>query len=205
LQQYRDYCNNSCVLVHLLGSFEPAYVSTHALHMVNLIKESEENTCVKKSKLYLALGKALVKVAPPPNTRLPILNDVWKVGCNPLFANSLPLLYFFVSVSLYCLIPRRTIPALRCAVLCCAVLRCAVLLCRAQVVSKITDPEEYLEIAEVFVQYLLQNFSDREVNIFLQDVIKHVREGQAYKKLQVCRCWGCCVCWWCDGRRRVVK
>lgn len=130
LQQWRDYCNNSAVLVHLLGSFAPAFVSNHALHMTNLIKECDENAHVKKSKLYLTLGKALVSHAPPKDQRLPILNDIWKV------------------------------------------------------VSKIVDPEEYIEIAEVFVQYLLQNFSDREVNIFLKDVIKHVRESQAYKRLQ---------------------
>jgi hypothetical protein len=44
-----------------------------------------------------------------------------------------------------------------------------------QVVTRIQDPIEYLDIAMVFIQYLLLNFTEREVNIFLADVIKHVK------------------------------
>ena len=47
--------------------------------MTQLIREADENTEVSKSKLYLALGKALVDIAPPEAQRLPILNEVWKV------------------------------------------------------------------------------------------------------------------------------
>lgn len=51
-------------------------------------------------------------------------------------------------------------------------------------VTKIKESAEYMEIAQVFIQYLLVNFSDREVNIFLKDVIKHVRKDNAFKTLQ---------------------
>ena len=127
LQQYKDYCNSSAVLVHILGSFDASFISNHALDMTNIIKLSDEITNVPKSKLYLTLGKALIRHTPPANQRLPILNDVWKV------------------------------------------------------VTKITNPQEYIEIAVVFVQYLLQNFTEREVNIFLKDVIKHLKtEDHSY-------------------------
>jgi len=130
LQQYKDYCNNSAVLVHILASFKPSFISSHALNMTTMIKGADENTAVLKSKLYLTLGKCLISSPPPKNQLLPILNDVWKV------------------------------------------------------VTKITDPDEYIEIAVVFVQYLLINFTEREVNIFLKDVIKHVKKGQAHLRLQ---------------------
>lgn len=130
LEQYRDYCNNSAVLLHILARFKPSHLSNHALNMCTFIKEAEENEHVKKSKLYLTLGQSLIISPPPKNQRLPILNDVWKV------------------------------------------------------VTKIEDPEEYVEIAVVFVQYLLMNFSEREVNIFLKDVIKHLKKDQANLKLQ---------------------
>lgn len=122
MDQYREYFPNSGVLVHLISAFNPQFVSNRALSMSNLIKEAQENEHIPKSKLYLALGKALIVCSPPQDQRLPILNDVWKV------------------------------------------------------VTKIQDPMDYLEIACVFVQYLLINFSEREVNIFLQDVIKHVKQ-----------------------------
>lgn len=130
LEQYRDYCNNSAVLVHILGFFQPSFVSTHALSMCTFVKEAVENSQVKKSKLYLTLGKCLLACPPPKKQQLPILNEVWKV------------------------------------------------------VTKIEDPDEYVEIAQVFVQYLLTYFSTREVNIFLKDVIKHLKKDQAYLQRQ---------------------
>ena len=45
-----------------------------------------------------------------------------------------------------------------------------------KVVTRIQDPAEYLDIAAVFVQFLLINFTEREVNIFLADVVKHVKQ-----------------------------
>jgi hypothetical protein len=106
-------------------------VSNHALDMTAIMKASDEVAAVPRSKLYLALGRALIQHTPPQAQRLPILNDVWKV------------------------------------------------------VTKIEDPAAYIEIAAVFVQYLLLNFSEREVNIFLKDVIKHLKTtDQAYKGCQ---------------------
>jgi len=130
IQQYRDYCNNSIVLLHLLSSFRPQLVSKHALDMVQLIKASDTNSQLPKSRLYLALGKAMMSCPPPEAQRLAILNDVWKA------------------------------------------------------VTKIEDPTEYMEIAEVFIQYILVNFTDRETNIFLKDVIKHVKVDQSHLRLQ---------------------
>eukprot|EP00455_Lapot_gusevi_P016412 TRINITY_DN1845_c0_g1_i12.p1 TRINITY_DN1845_c0_g1~~TRINITY_DN1845_c0_g1_i12.p1 ORF type:complete len:571 (-),score=204.35 TRINITY_DN1845_c0_g1_i12:116-1798(-) len=129
LQQYREYCNNSAVLVHILASFEPRLISAHATHMTQLIREADESL-TPKSRLYYTLGVALVQSPPPREQRLPILNDVWKV------------------------------------------------------VTKLTNPHEYVEIAQIFVEYLLQHFSSREINILLQDVILHVKKEQGYKQVQ---------------------
>lgn len=109
LQQYRDYCGCSAVLFPILSSFDPAFVSQHALDMTAIMKASAEVSGTPRSKLYLALGKALIQHTPPQPQRLPILNDVWKV------------------------------------------------------VTKIEQPTAYVEIAAVFVQYLLLNFTEREV------------------------------------------
>lgn len=49
---------------------------------------------------------------------------------------------------------------------------------------RITASEEYIQVAEVFVQYLIEYFGNREVNIFLNDVVRHVKRGQAYLNLQ---------------------
>ena len=53
-----------------------------------------------------------------------------------------------------------------------------------KVVTKIQNPLEYCEVASVFVEYLLKHFTEREANIFLKDLIKHVRQEAAYKNLQ---------------------
>jgi hypothetical protein len=123
IEQYKQYFPNTMVLLYILQAFNPRVISLNALMLVELIKSSETNEKVPASKLYLALGRALVASTPPKSQQLPILNQIWKV------------------------------------------------------VAKIADPDEYLEVAEVFVQFLICCFTDREVNIFLQDVIKHVRKA----------------------------
>lgn len=130
LEQYKDSCGHSMVLLYILSSFDPKHIAASATTLVGLIKECEENSALPKSRLYLALGQALAVSAPPKSQRLPLLNDVWKV------------------------------------------------------VTKIQDPFEYAEIAAVFIEYLLINFTDREVNIFLADVVKHVKEAAGDEKVQ---------------------
>ncbi len=129
LQQFKDCSNNSATLEHVISAFKPQLVSAYATSMTQLIRESEESG-TPKSRLYFILGKALIQSAPPPEQRLQILNEVWKV------------------------------------------------------VTKLTDTTEYMEITQVFVEYLLQHFATRETNILLADVIKHVKKEQAYRGLQ---------------------
>eukprot|EP00656_Telonema_subtile_P019666 TRINITY_DN2088_c0_g1_i4.p1 TRINITY_DN2088_c0_g1~~TRINITY_DN2088_c0_g1_i4.p1 ORF type:complete len:956 (+),score=238.49 TRINITY_DN2088_c0_g1_i4:68-2935(+) len=53
-----------------------------------------------------------------------------------------------------------------------------------KVVTKIEDPTMYMEVAEVFIEFILKCFSQREADIFLQDVIGHVTFERAFEKLQ---------------------
>lgn len=53
-----------------------------------------------------------------------------------------------------------------------------------KVVTKLQNAQEYMEIAQIFVEYLLVHFASRETNILLADVIKHVKKENAYKGLQ---------------------
>eukprot|EP00456_Euglypha_rotunda_P075972 TRINITY_DN7076_c0_g2_i1.p1 TRINITY_DN7076_c0_g2~~TRINITY_DN7076_c0_g2_i1.p1 ORF type:complete len:377 (+),score=71.48 TRINITY_DN7076_c0_g2_i1:101-1132(+) len=78
LQQYKDTCNNSSVLLPLLSSFDPKFIAKQALSMTTLIREADPNLNTPKPRLYLVLGKALVQCPPPQEQALPILND--KIG-----------------------------------------------------------------------------------------------------------------------------
>jgi hypothetical protein len=51
-------------------------------------------------------------------------------------------------------------------------------------VTVLSDPIQYSEVAVVFVQYIVSCFSSRELNIFLGDVIRHVKPMQAYITVQ---------------------
>ncbi len=112
LQQFKDCSNSSAFLEHILGAFKPQLVSLYATSMTQLIREADESA-TPKSRLYYMLGCALIQAAPPPEQRLQILNEVWKV------------------------------------------------------VTKLTDTTEYMEIVQVFVEYLLQHFASRETNVRL--------------------------------------
>ena len=135
LQQYKEFCDSSVVLVHILSSFKSTLVSKHAAMLTSLIKQSKD-TLVPRPRLFRALGISLCKTAPPKEVRLSILNEIWKTA------------------------------------------------------TKIQGIKLYLEVSVVFVEYIAQNFSDRELNIFLKDVIKHmkrnkmVNDGELYGYLE---------------------
>lgn len=50
-----------------------------------------------------------------------------------------------------------------------------------KIVSKLTDPAQYISCAEVWVQYAAKHLSTREVNTFLGDIINHMSGGRAYE------------------------
>jgi len=53
-----------------------------------------------------------------------------------------------------------------------------------KVVTKITDPSQYMAVAEVFIDYPLTHCSTGQVNALLGDVLKHVKPDKAYENLQ---------------------
>ncbi|KAJ1532194.1 hypothetical protein ONE63_000815 [Megalurothrips usitatus] len=50
-----------------------------------------------------------------------------------------------------------------------------------KVVSKLTNPAQYVSCAEVWAQYVSKHLATREVNTFLGDIIKHMSVGRAYE------------------------
>lgn len=53
-----------------------------------------------------------------------------------------------------------------------------------KVVSKISIAEEYVDVAAVYIEYILQHFTKKELDILLNDVIKHLKKDLAFQKLQ---------------------
>jgi len=53
-----------------------------------------------------------------------------------------------------------------------------------KVVTKIESGEEYVLVASVWVEYLLQHFSHKETNTMLRDVVKHIKRDSCFKTLQ---------------------
>jgi hypothetical protein len=78
LQQFRDSCNDTMVLKHIIDSFDPSYHTHAALGMASLIKSSDQSS-VTHIEAFASLGKAIAAVPPPEEQRLPLLNEVWKV------------------------------------------------------------------------------------------------------------------------------
>lgn len=53
-----------------------------------------------------------------------------------------------------------------------------------KVVSKMSIASEYVEVASVFIEYILQHFGKKELDILLSDVIKHLNKDLAFENLQ---------------------
>eukprot|EP01113_Clastostelium_recurvatum_P024252 TRINITY_DN2894_c0_g1_i4.p1 TRINITY_DN2894_c0_g1~~TRINITY_DN2894_c0_g1_i4.p1 ORF type:complete len:702 (-),score=262.98 TRINITY_DN2894_c0_g1_i4:42-1856(-) len=128
IEKYKQ-SRNAVVLNHIISSFHPSYVATHALSLTALIREADAEA-YPKHQLYRTLGINLVLGSPPRDQVLPILNDVWRV------------------------------------------------------VKKFTNVDEYITVAEVFIEYPLKHCSQKEVNILLSDIMAHVSQDKAYERLQ---------------------
>jgi len=77
LQLYREKCNDSMVLKHIIDAFDASHYAHASIGMATLIR-SAGVSCVPAVDLYAALGRQLVLHPPPEEQRLPLLNDVWK-------------------------------------------------------------------------------------------------------------------------------
>jgi hypothetical protein len=52
-----------------------------------------------------------------------------------------------------------------------------------KVITKLTDPKEYIDVAVTWIEYVLKYFSEREVAVLLKDLYKHVMADRAYDRL----------------------
>eukprot|EP00026_Physarum_polycephalum_P001432 Phypoly_transcript_01433.p1 GENE.Phypoly_transcript_01433~~Phypoly_transcript_01433.p1 ORF type:complete len:962 (+),score=270.31 Phypoly_transcript_01433:47-2932(+) len=124
LERYTEN-KNAVVLNHIISSFPPDFIASHAHLITKHIRESDGAT-YPKYQLYRTLGVNLVLGKPPKDQVFPILNDVWKV------------------------------------------------------VTKFENIDEYMAVAEVWVEYPLKNCGAKEVNIILRDILAHVTKDKQY-------------------------
>jgi len=118
--------NSALILNSILNAFDPKYVAGRALQFNDLVKESEESG-FPKYLLYKTLGTCLTMEDPPEESKLTLLNEVWKV------------------------------------------------------VMKLKNPTEYINCAEVWIDYPLKHFSNHEVNTLLGNIIKHMQPERAFE------------------------
>lgn len=78
LALYRDQCNDSTVLKHIIDSFDGSHYAHGAMGMSSLIKSSEQSW-VSHTSLFASLGAQLAVYPPPEEQKIPLLNDVWKL------------------------------------------------------------------------------------------------------------------------------
>ena len=70
-------CNSALILNSIMSAFDPKYIASRAIDFIDLIKESEDSG-LPKHFLYKSLGVTLTIEDPSEESRLTILNDVWK-------------------------------------------------------------------------------------------------------------------------------
>jgi len=80
LHLYREHCNESVVLRHILDYFDGSFFAHAALGMASLIKSARPSSPSSSlAQCYTSLGKQMSLHPPPEEQRLPLLNEVWKV------------------------------------------------------------------------------------------------------------------------------
>uniref|UniRef100_A0A670YJI9 VPS35 endosomal protein-sorting factor-like n=1 Tax=Pseudonaja textilis TaxID=8673 RepID=A0A670YJI9_PSETE len=55
-----------------------------------------------------------------------------------------------------------------------------------KVITKLKNPQDYINCAEIWMEYTCRHFTKREVNTILADVIKHMTPDRAFEEVTVC-------------------
>jgi hypothetical protein len=77
LTQCRDKKNNSMLLLTILHSFRPEFISLRAIEIVSILADTN-NEGITKGSLFRQLGNILSLFPPPLEKRVIVFNDAWK-------------------------------------------------------------------------------------------------------------------------------
>lgn len=50
-----------------------------------------------------------------------------------------------------------------------------------KIVGKFTDPASYMSCAEIWIEYTLKNFTKKEINALLGDIIRHIQPNRTFE------------------------
>lgn len=77
LNQCQEKKNNSLLLMTIMHSFRPEFLSTRSLDLVAILADAN-NDGVTRGTLFRQLGNILSLFPPPIDQRLMVLNEAWK-------------------------------------------------------------------------------------------------------------------------------
>jgi hypothetical protein len=77
LHQCKEKKNNSLLLVTVMQSFRPEFISAVSLEMVNILAEAD-NEGITRGNLFRQFGNIVSLFPPPIEQRLMVLNEAWK-------------------------------------------------------------------------------------------------------------------------------
>ncbi|XP_068081598.1 VPS35 endosomal protein-sorting factor-like isoform X2 [Anabrus simplex] len=78
LARCKEKCNSALLLNSIMAAFKPAYIASRALQFIELLSACDEEG-FPQYLLFRTLGLCLALADPPPDHRLQVLNDVWRV------------------------------------------------------------------------------------------------------------------------------
>jgi hypothetical protein len=77
LNNCKDKKNNSLLLLTILHSFRPEFITSRAIEFVNILADTS-NEGITKGSLFRQLGNIISLFPPPPEQRQSVLNEAWK-------------------------------------------------------------------------------------------------------------------------------
>jgi hypothetical protein len=77
LHQCKDKKNNSLLLMTVMQSFRPEFISSVSLEMVSILAEAD-NEGITRGSLFRQFGNIVSLFPPPIEQRLMVLNEAWK-------------------------------------------------------------------------------------------------------------------------------
>lgn len=78
LMQCKEKKNNSLLLMTILHSFRPEFITTRAIECVLILSDTNNNEGISKGALFRQLGNIFSLFPPPIEQRVKVFNEAWK-------------------------------------------------------------------------------------------------------------------------------
>ncbi|XP_048722214.2 VPS35 endosomal protein-sorting factor-like isoform X2 [Caretta caretta] len=159
MERCKKLGNNALLLNSVMSAFRAEFIAARSMDFIGMIKECDESGFPKRGKLQVTMQSSSAEVT---------MMESKNRKRAPAWTEREHLLFRSLGLNLAMADPPECD-------------RLQILNEAWKVITKLKNPQDYINCAEVWVEYTCRHFTKREVNTVLADVIKHMTPDRAFE------------------------